>query len=86
MGDRPVVINLRVRWRTDSKRSAVTLARGRVLTAMKTALVEAQIDMPYATQVVLFRNQTEEAATTAPSSARFGRPAMARPASRRSGR
>jgi small conductance mechanosensitive channel len=56
----PSSVNLRVRWWTDSKRSAVTLARGRVISAMKTALADAQIDMPYATQVVLFHNQTEE--------------------------
>lgn len=56
----PSSINLRVRWWTDSKRSAVTLARGRVISAMKTALADAQIDMPYSTQVVLFHNQTEE--------------------------
>ena len=53
-------VNLRVRWWTESKRSQVVLAKGRVIAAVRDALVAAQIDMPYPTQVVLFHNQTDD--------------------------
>ena len=53
-------INLRVRWWSDSKRAAVIQARSRVIAAVRHALTEAQIDMPYPTRVVLFHDQTEE--------------------------
>ena len=53
-------VNLRVRWWTDSSRTKVVLARGRVIAAVRDALTSAQIDMPYPTQVMLFHDQTEE--------------------------
>ena len=53
-------VNLRVRWWSDSKRTSVVLARGRVIAAIRDSLNAAQIDMPYPTQVVLFHNQTDE--------------------------
>jgi small conductance mechanosensitive channel len=53
-------VNLRVRWWTHSKRSDVVHAQGRVIRAMKKALVEAAIDLPFPTNVVLLHDQTEE--------------------------
>ena len=53
-------VQLRVRWWSDSKRTSVVLARGRVIAAIRDSLNAAQIDMPYPTQVVLFHNQTDE--------------------------
>jgi small-conductance mechanosensitive channel len=52
-------VNLKVRWWTDSTRSSVVATRGRVIAAVKAALGEAGIDLPYPTQVVLFHDQTE---------------------------
>jgi small-conductance mechanosensitive channel len=54
-------VNLKVRWWTASKRSAVVAARGRVIEAVKRALTEAQIDLPFPTRVLLFHDQTDEA-------------------------
>ncbi len=54
-------VNLRVRWWTHSKRSDVVHAQGRVIRAMKKALSEAGIDLPFPTNVVLLHDQTEEA-------------------------
>lgn len=53
-------VNLRVRWWTDSTRSNVVLAHGRVIGAIRDALTAASIDMPYPTQVMLFHDQTED--------------------------
>jgi small-conductance mechanosensitive channel len=53
-------VNLRVRWWTQSPRSNVVAARGRVIAAIKRALNEAAIDMPFPTRVVLFHDQTED--------------------------
>jgi small-conductance mechanosensitive channel len=53
-------VNLKVRWWTDSKRAAVVAARGRVVEAIKRALTEASIDLPFPTRVVLFHDQTED--------------------------
>jgi small-conductance mechanosensitive channel len=53
-------VNLRVRWWSNSKRTSVVLARGRVIAAIRDSLAAAQIDMPYPTQVVLFHNQTDD--------------------------
>lgn len=53
-------VNLTVRWWTVSTRASVVKTRGRVIAAIKTALQEAQIDLPYPTQVVLLHDQTEE--------------------------
>ncbi|MBM1170547.1 mechanosensitive ion channel family protein [Microvirga arabica] len=54
-------INIRVRWWTHSKRSEVVRTQGRVVRAMKKALTEAEIDLPFSTSVVLLHDQTEEA-------------------------
>lgn len=53
-------VTIRVRWWTDSQRSSVVNIHNLVLEAMKLALDEAKIDMPYETQVHLFHDQTEE--------------------------
>lgn len=53
-------VNLRVRWWTNSRRSDVIRTRSAVLEAVKSALDEAGIDMPFETQVMLFHDQTEE--------------------------
>jgi small-conductance mechanosensitive channel len=53
-------VNLKVRWWTRSQRSSVVAARGRVIAAIKRALNEASIDIPFPTRVVLFHDQTEE--------------------------
>ncbi len=52
-------VTLRVRWWTKSQRSAVVKARVKVISAIKSALDKAKIDMPYETQVQLFHDQTE---------------------------
>jgi small conductance mechanosensitive channel len=54
-------VNVRVRWWTHSKRSDVVRAQGLVIRAMKKALSEAGIDLPYPTNVVLLHDQTEDA-------------------------
>jgi len=54
-------VNIRVRWWTHSKRSDVVHAQGRVIRAMKQALSDAGIDLPFPTNVVLLHDQTEEA-------------------------
>ncbi|MBJ6128503.1 mechanosensitive ion channel family protein [Microvirga splendida] len=54
-------INIRVRWWTHSKRSEVVRTQGRVVRAMKRALTEAEIDLPFSTNVVLLHDQTDEA-------------------------
>jgi small-conductance mechanosensitive channel len=52
-------VNLKVRWWSDSKRSSVVQTRGRVIEAVKRALTEAGIDLPFPTRMVLFHDQTE---------------------------
>ena len=52
-------VTIRVRWWTDSRRADVVHVHAKVLTAIKMALDEAGIDMPYDTQVQLFHDQTE---------------------------
>lgn len=54
-------VNLRIRWWTDPVRSNVVVMRGKVLKAVTEAMAEAQIDLPYPTQVVLLHDQTEVA-------------------------
>ena len=49
-----------MRWWTHSKRSEVVRTQGRVVRAMKSALSEAEIDLPFPTNVVLLHDQTEE--------------------------
>lgn len=56
----PSSVNVRVRWWTDSRRAEVVDLKARVIEAVKLALDEAGIDMPYPTQQVLFHDQTEE--------------------------
>lgn len=53
-------VTIRARWWTDSRRADVVQVRGQVVTAVKHALDEAGIDMPYETNVMLFHDQTEE--------------------------
>ena len=52
---------LRARYWTLPSRADVLFAQDRVLTAVKAALTEHGIDLPFPTQQVLFHNQTEEA-------------------------
>ncbi len=52
--------NLRVRWWTASDRASVITTFGRVIKAIKEALDEDGIDMPYPTQVILLHDQTED--------------------------
>lgn len=51
---------LRVRWWTKSVRTNVVHIKAAVLEAVKHALDEAGIDMPFGTQVLLFHDQSEE--------------------------
>lgn len=53
-------VNLRARWWTKSDRASEVQVSNLVIAAIKTALDDAAIDMPYPTQVVLFHDQTEE--------------------------
>ena len=50
---------IRVRWWTDSRRADVVRVQSRVIRAIKKALDDAHIDMPYPTQVTLWHDQTE---------------------------
>ena len=54
-------VNLKVRWWTDARRNKVVAARGEVIVALKKALSEAGIDLPFPTRVILFHDQTEAA-------------------------
>jgi small-conductance mechanosensitive channel len=52
-------VNLRARWWTKSRMADGLNAQDRVLTAVKRALVEAGIDLPFPTRQILFHDQTE---------------------------
>lgn len=57
----PSAVNLKIRWWIQPPRRAEALeSQDRVLTAVKQALVENGIDLPFETRVVLFHDQTEE--------------------------
>lgn len=53
-------VTIRARWWTDSKRGDVVANRSNIMRAVKYALDDARIDMPYETKVHLFHDQTEE--------------------------
>lgn len=53
-------VDIRVRWWTHSLRTDVVHVRGHVIPAIKSALTDAGVDLPFPTQVVLFHDQTEE--------------------------
>jgi small-conductance mechanosensitive channel len=53
-------VTIRARWWTDSQRGNVVANRSDILRAVKYALDEASIDMPYDTKVHLFHDQTED--------------------------
>ena len=54
-------VNLRARWWIEPPRRADVMASlDRVLAALKTALQQAGVDLPYPTTQVLFHDQTEE--------------------------
>ncbi|WP_230530194.1 mechanosensitive ion channel family protein [Microvirga roseola] len=53
-------VNIKVRWWTQPRRIDIVEAQGRVISAIKKALTENGIDMPFPTHVVLFHDQTEE--------------------------
>lgn len=52
-------VSIRARWWTDSRRADVVQVHASVIQAIKLALDEAHIDMPYNTQVQLLHDQTE---------------------------
>ncbi|MFZ2236652.1 MAG: mechanosensitive ion channel family protein, partial [Dokdonella sp.] len=52
-------VTIRIRWWTNSRRSDVVKVQSRVILAIKKALDEAGIDMPFDTQVQLFHDQSE---------------------------
>jgi small-conductance mechanosensitive channel len=54
-------VNIRVRWWTEPHQGDVVHARGRVVEAIRQALGEAGIDLPFPTRTVLLHDQTEEA-------------------------
>ncbi len=53
-------VNLRARWWTHSSRADVVQVSDRVITAIKNELSDADIDLPFPTQVILWHDQTEE--------------------------
>jgi small-conductance mechanosensitive channel len=53
-------ITLRLRWGTESRRTDVVLVSSHVVEAVKAALDEEGVDMPFETIVQLFHDQTEE--------------------------
>jgi small conductance mechanosensitive channel len=52
-------VTIRVRWWTHSRRADVVLVHAQVIKAVKEALQEARIDLPYETCVQLFHDQSE---------------------------
>ncbi len=52
-------VTIRIRWWTHSRRADVVKVHSRVIQAVKNALDQAHIDMPYNTEVHLFHDQTE---------------------------
>lgn len=52
-------VTIRARWWTHSRRADVVQVRAAVIVAIRNALDNAGIDMPYETQVHLFHDQTE---------------------------
>ena len=52
-------VTIRARWWTDSRRTNVAHAHASVIKAIKQALDNVRIDMPFETQVHLFHDQTE---------------------------
>jgi len=54
-------VKIRARWWTEPQQARVVHARGRVIQAIKQALVKAGIDLPFPTNVVLLHDQTGEA-------------------------
>jgi small conductance mechanosensitive channel len=53
-------VNIKVRWWTQPQRADVVQARGHVIHAIKHALSEAGIDLPFPTNMVLLHDQTED--------------------------
>jgi small-conductance mechanosensitive channel len=53
-------VTIRARWWSGSRRSDVVHAQARVIPAIRGALAEAGIDMPFPTRVVLLHDQTED--------------------------
>lgn len=53
-------VTIRARWWTNSQRGDIVANRSHIIRAVKYALDEAGIDMPYNTNVHLFHDQTEE--------------------------
>ena len=53
-------VNIRIRWWTKSDRGSVVKVNAQVIDRLKTAYSDANIDIPYETQVVLFHDQTDE--------------------------
>ena len=53
-------VNLRARWWTSSDRASVVTVGSEVIARIKEELDDANIDMPYPTNVVLLHDQTEE--------------------------
>jgi len=54
-------VNIRVRWWTEPQQADVVQVRGHVIRAVKRALGEAGINLPFPTNVVLLHDQTGEA-------------------------
>lgn len=54
-------VRLRARWWSQSRIADVLIARNKVLTAVRTRLLEAGIDLPFPTRQILFHDQTETA-------------------------
>ena len=52
-------VTIRARWWTDSRRADVVHVHAGVIKAIKLALNQARIDLPYQTQVLLLHDQTE---------------------------
>ena len=53
-------VTLRVRWWTDTRQHSVVRTHAAAIEAIKLALDDAKIDMPYETVISLFHDQTEE--------------------------
>lgn len=56
----PYAVTLRVRWWSPSRRADALEVQDRVISAIRKALGQAGVDLPYPTRVVLLHDQTEE--------------------------
>ena len=66
-------VNIKVRWWSDPTQISVVRTQGRVIAAIKNALSEAGIDLPFPTRVMLFTTRPRRSTEIAAVNAKAGR-------------